>query len=106
MMLKSFARSVGLLLITFLWSLCDTLRTDTLTFDQRPSAYYNNQVIHKHNHVMITRIFAVSFGIFLILLILFFRGLPVLILLKMFPLIALFLLAVAFIIAGIMSDSN
>jgi len=39
-------------------------------------------------------------------LILFFRGLPVLVLLKMFPLVALFLLAVAFIIAGIMSDSN
>jgi hypothetical protein len=55
---------------------------------------------------MITRIFAVGFGIFLILLILFFRGLPVLVLLKMFPLIAILLLAIAFIIAGIMSDYN
>jgi hypothetical protein len=55
---------------------------------------------------MITRIFSVGLGIFLIILILFFRGLPVLVLLKMFPLIALFLLAIAFIIAGIASDSN
>jgi hypothetical protein len=55
---------------------------------------------------MITRILSVCLGAAVILFVLFFRGLPVLALLKVFPLIALLLIGIAFILAGVMSDSD
>lgn len=53
---------------------------------------------------MIERILGVGAGIFLILLILLARGLPVLFFMKMLPLVLLFLIAVALIWAGITTD--
>lgn len=53
---------------------------------------------------MIERILGVGAGVFLILLILFARGIPVLFFMKMLPLILLLLIATALIWAGITSD--
>lgn len=55
---------------------------------------------------MIDRILSVSFGVFLLLLVLFLRGIPVLFFIKMIPLILLFLVAIAFIWAGLASDED
>jgi hypothetical protein len=55
---------------------------------------------------MITRILSVTAGAAVILAILLVRGLPVLALLKALPLLALFLLALALIYAGVASDSD
>ena len=55
---------------------------------------------------MLTRVLGVGAGMFLILLILASRGLPVLVLLKAFPLLALLVLAVGLIYAGLASDSD
>jgi len=55
---------------------------------------------------MLTRVLGVGAGVFLILLILASRGLPVLVLLKAFPLLVLLVLAVGLIYAGLASDSD
>jgi hypothetical protein len=53
---------------------------------------------------MVVRIVGVGIGVALLLFILFLRGLPVLFFLKMLPPLVLFLVAVAFIYAGVTSD--
>jgi hypothetical protein len=53
---------------------------------------------------MIARILGVCGGIFLILLILMARGIPVLFFIKMLPLVLLLLVAIALIWAGITTD--
>jgi hypothetical protein len=53
---------------------------------------------------MISRIFGVGAGVFLILLILLARGIPVLFFMKMLPLILLLIVAAALIYAGVTSD--
>jgi hypothetical protein len=53
---------------------------------------------------MIARILGVCGGIFLILLILMTRGIPVLFFMKMLPLVLILLIAAALIWAGITSD--
>ncbi len=53
---------------------------------------------------MIARILGTGVGIFLILLILLSRGLPVLFFMKMLPLILLLIVAAALIYAGVTSD--
>jgi len=54
---------------------------------------------------MIIRILGTSCGIYLILLVLLSRGLPVLIFIKMIPLLIIVLLGMALIYAGISKDS-
>jgi hypothetical protein len=53
---------------------------------------------------MIERILGVGAGVFLILLVLMARGLPVLFFLKMLPLILVVIVGIAFIWAGLTSD--
>jgi hypothetical protein len=53
---------------------------------------------------MIVRIIGTGIGVFLILLVLLARGLPVLFFMKMFPLVFLLIVGVAFIWAGLTSD--
>ncbi len=53
---------------------------------------------------MIGRILGTGVGVFLILFVLLSRGLPVLIFIKMLPLLLILLVALAFIYAGITSD--
>lgn len=53
---------------------------------------------------MIERIIGIVAGIFLILLILMARGIPVLFFMKMLPLVLLLLIAAALIWAGITTD--
>jgi hypothetical protein len=55
---------------------------------------------------MFVRFIAVGAGIGMILLVLLLKGLPVLILIRMLPLLALLLLGFAVIIAGVMPDKN
>jgi hypothetical protein len=56
------------------------------------------------NGDMIGRILGTGVGVFLILFVLLSRGLPVLIFIKMLPLILILIVALAFIYAGITSD--
>ena len=53
---------------------------------------------------MIARILGTGVGVFLILFVLLSRGLPVLIFIKMLPLLLILIVALAFIYAGITSD--
>lgn len=53
---------------------------------------------------MIERIIGIVAGVFLILLILLARGIPVLFFMRMLPLILLLLVAAALIYAGVTSD--
>jgi hypothetical protein len=53
---------------------------------------------------MIARILGTGVGVFLILLVLLARGIPVLFFIKMLPLIFILLVGVAFIWAGLTSD--
>jgi len=53
---------------------------------------------------VISRILGTGAGVFLVLLVLMARGLPVLFFLKMLPLLLLLLIGVAFIWAGLTSD--
>lgn len=53
---------------------------------------------------MIARIIGIGTGVFLILLILLARGIPVLFFMKMLPLILLLIVATALIYAGVTSD--
>jgi hypothetical protein len=53
---------------------------------------------------MIARILGTGAGVFLILFVLLSRGLPVLIFIKMLPLLLILIVALAFIYAGITSD--
>jgi hypothetical protein len=53
---------------------------------------------------MIGRILGTGAGVFLILLVLLARGIPVLFFLKMLPLILILIVGVAFIYAGLTSD--
>lgn len=55
---------------------------------------------------MIDRILGVSAGVFLLFLLLFLRGVPVLFFIKMIPLILLFLFAIALIWAGLAPDED
>jgi hypothetical protein len=53
---------------------------------------------------MIARILGTGAGVFLILLILLSRGIPVLFFMKMLPLVLLLIVAAALIYAGVTSD--
>jgi hypothetical protein len=53
---------------------------------------------------MLGRILGTGAGVFLILLVLLVRGLPVLFFLKMLPLLLILIVGVAFIWAGLTSD--
>lgn len=53
---------------------------------------------------MIARILGIGAGVFLILLILLSRGIPVLFFMKMLPLVLILLVAAALIYAGVTSD--
>jgi hypothetical protein len=53
---------------------------------------------------MIARILGTGAGVFLILLILLSRGIPVLFFMKMLPLVLLLIVATALIYAGVTSD--
>jgi hypothetical protein len=53
---------------------------------------------------MIGRILGTGIGIFLILLVLLARGIPVLFFIKMLPLVLILILGAAFIYAGLTSD--
>jgi hypothetical protein len=53
---------------------------------------------------MIARILGTGAGVFLILLVLLSRGLPVLFFIKMLPLILILIVGAAFIYAGLTSD--
>jgi hypothetical protein len=53
---------------------------------------------------MIARILGTGAGVFLILLVLLARGIPVLFFIKMLPLVLLIIVGAAFIYAGLTSD--
>jgi hypothetical protein len=53
---------------------------------------------------MIARILGTGAGVFLILLVLLARGIPVLFFIKMLPLLLILLVGIAFIWAGLTSD--